>query len=509
MTELEMKLGLKRIEPRDRVDVSNIKEHDLMISHINSNCSDIAIIENMVNNVASNIDTAVSTANSAIEYAQEINNNIEEVVQSINSDIEMFIDSMDSSLVDSNMITVAQDGRSASLVKKRYDGNTSSEFIPLSTRSSVGLVVPEDLIMIDDLDVRVTNIENAGDSGYLYYVNSNWSVINDATRTNQFSSTTGRQPIAGDSVIDSIGDSYKYTLTGWAKFESISISSSSGLSAIKSSSVNGKVYIENDKTATLVGWDGLNGRVATAENKNITQDTRLDNIELDMLSVGSDLSSVESSVLAIESDITDIYGELDDIRDSIGNTEIGEITASSTNVASILSGGHVAKAVKPFTFSASSTAVTGTRTGYKASNSIIICNNKTAHASSYAYESVQNFYKFSYTATEDLYFVSNPITNYNQELHVPIDEDDAIDVYCYATKNATIATIQQIDLTESEPSTPVRCKLWFSPYAYISGTSSAPPAFNLIANYKMPKDSQVTGYSNSSGTNNAFHLVLI
>ena len=126
MTELEMKLGLKRIEPRDRVDVSNIKEHDLMISHINSNCSDIAIIENMVNNVASNIDASMSTANSAIEYAQEINNNIEEVVQSINSDIEMFIDSMDSSLVDSNMITVAQDGRSASLVKKRYDGNTSS-----------------------------------------------------------------------------------------------------------------------------------------------------------------------------------------------------------------------------------------------------------------------------------------------------------------------------------------------------------------------------------------------
>ena len=266
----------KKILPEGLIQKTNIQQHNFMIDAIND------IEERQVNvediNAATNADVATLKNDVVIlnnvKYDKDDANALEQEFAAFPAEVQsMIIDSFDTHLknvlVDDDMLRFSADQKAIFLQKNRRDGVTIDEQIPLSTRQNVGLATPEDLLAIDGLSSRVTTLENSGITGELFYLDHDFSGITDAVRTVHFNADIGKPPVVGDSVIDSQQRSWRYVITGpttfgWVEVPHLSIGGD--LKAVKSSNDDGKIYVENDNTCSVVGWNGIKNDVSGNTN---------------------------------------------------------------------------------------------------------------------------------------------------------------------------------------------------------------------------------------------------
>jgi len=257
------------IEPITKYDLrvrENIEEHRVFMNKINELINQEVDFEIRFKDIDGNI----------INLWNEINTIPTKVQNSINATIPNV-------LKDAKMINLKSDGSNIELLKNRYDGNITVEIIPLSTRSSVGLVTPQDLNALDNAINRIGVLETGANQGSLYYINQIFSGITDTQRDNYFIAIAGRNPTSGDAVIDNQGFFWRRTLTGWAKAENLVIGG--GVQGLVSSNLDGKIYIETNFEGSVMGWDILKNRVSALETrttnietKNINQDTQITDI---------------------------------------------------------------------------------------------------------------------------------------------------------------------------------------------------------------------------------------
>lgn len=253
----------KKILPEDLIQSTNLKQHNYMIDAINS-------IDERQKDVE-DINAATTTAVAALNQKHNADiANLEQEFEAFPDEVQtMIIDSFDthlnSVLVDDDMLKFSADKKAIFLQKNRRDGVTVDEQIPLSTRQNVGLATPEDLLAIDELSDRVTTIENSGITGELFYLDHDFSGITDAVRNVHFNADIGKPPITGDSVVDNQQKSWRYMITGpttfgWVPVPHLTIGGD--LKAVKSSNTDGKIYVENDNTGSVVGWNDVKNDIA-------------------------------------------------------------------------------------------------------------------------------------------------------------------------------------------------------------------------------------------------------
>ena len=256
-------MNRQKILPEDMIQKTNLRQHNLMIGAINEIDERQAIVED---------NSAITTAR-VVALSQKHNDDIaglEQEFAAFPTEVQtMIIDSFNTHLknilVDAGMLRFSADNKAIFLQKNRRDGITVEEQIPLSTRQNVGLATPEDLLAIDELTDRVTTLENSGITGELFHLDHDFSGITDAVRTVHFSADIGKPPTVGDSVIDSQQHSWRYVITGattfgWVLVPHLSIGGD--LKAVKSSNADGKIYVENDNTCSVVGWNDVKNDIA-------------------------------------------------------------------------------------------------------------------------------------------------------------------------------------------------------------------------------------------------------
>ena len=260
----------EKIIPEDLIQKTNLQQHNFMIAAINE------IDERQKDVEDSNAATtaAVATLKSdVVSLSEKHDDDIADLEQDIAAvpDVvrPIIIDSLDTHLkgvlIDDDMLRFSADKKAIFLQKNRRDGVTVDELIPISTRQNVGLAAPEDLQAIDGLTSRVTTLENSGITGELFYLNHNFSGITDAVRTVHFNADIGKPPVTGDSVIDNQQKSWRYVITGPATFGWVEVphlSIGGDLKAVKSSDADGKVYVENDNTCSVVGWNSVKNDIS-------------------------------------------------------------------------------------------------------------------------------------------------------------------------------------------------------------------------------------------------------
>ena len=257
----------QKILPEDMIQKTNLRQHNLMIEAINEVDERQGTVEDI---------TAAATARVAAlsrKHDADIAD-LEEELAAFPSEVQsMIIDSFSTHLknvlVDAGMLRFSADNKAIFLQKNRRDGTVVDEQIPLSTRLNVGLATPEDLLAIDELNRRVSTLENSGITGELFYLHHDFSGITDAVRTVHFTADIGKPPVTGDSVVDSQQQSWRYVITGPATFGWVTVphlSIGGDLQAVKSSNADGKVYVESDNTCSVVGWNGVKNDISSNAN---------------------------------------------------------------------------------------------------------------------------------------------------------------------------------------------------------------------------------------------------
>ena len=262
----------KKILPEDLIQGTNIQQHNYMIGAINDIDERQSVVEGI--NAATTAEVATLKNDVVLldnkKYDKTDGIALEQEFAKFPAEVQsMIVDSFDTHLkdvlVDDDMLRFSADQKAIFLQKNRRDGTTVDEQIPLSTRQNVGLATPEDLLTIDELTSRVTTLENSGITGELFYLDHDFSGITDAVRTVHFNADIGKPPVTGDSVVDSQQRSWRYVITGpttfgWVEVPHLSIGGD--LKAVKSSNDDGKIYVENDNTCSVVGWNDVKNDIA-------------------------------------------------------------------------------------------------------------------------------------------------------------------------------------------------------------------------------------------------------
>ena len=315
---------MSRIEPQDRIDLTNIKEHDRMIIAINGNYDVSTDAKNTADSAKTiaikalnDVTTAVTKANIAdakADDAQETADNASSKA-SANAlritDLETFKTFMASNGFISASFTASSSAMTVTF--KTQDGNSRTYNVPLVTANSAGIC---DSTLKKQVDTNTNAIATLSSKITIIFVafpsanpsQAEINIVYSDYRTAYPNTNLPAVPYQGMQMVDSLNnvttiyDSIQSVWNFTTNAVSVATNNNYGIIIGEENGTAGSLYIVNGK-ALVNGFDDLNTRVTNAENEiaintsDIT--TNKNNITANTLQIATNTTAIASNLVAI------------------------------------------------------------------------------------------------------------------------------------------------------------------------------------------------------------------
>ena len=231
-------------------------------------------------------------------------------------------------------ITPSATGVSITHNKKNIvTGATSSESdsMPIANGTQVGMMTPEQVGKIEDLESRVGGLENQNVRlSYTAGTSPTEAQIRAFVISAGYTDATKWASIG--VVVQGTNHIWRYYSNTelWTDIglDTVQQASQSVKGIVQGSSVNGKVFVEADGTMSLNGYDNLVNGISNLDGRVDVTESDITALESRMATAESDISTAEGNISSLGERMTTAEGDIDDLESSkASKTEVNTALA--------------------------------------------------------------------------------------------------------------------------------------------------------------------------------------